>query len=135
MYGKKISGRGIDISVSNKFSRLSCDLHELFSTGLEKRKTRIYIESPKKIITANNSPDIPFKYSINPYQGCEHGCVYCYSRNSHHYWGFGSGIDFESRIIAKPDAPGLLENDRYPTQSPPEIVIQEHPKNGDKPFD
>ena len=64
---------------------------------------------PKSILSKNDSPDIPFTYSINPYQGCEHGCAYCYARNSHHYWGFGTGLDFESKIMVKKNAPQLLE--------------------------
>src|SRR5690606_31274031 len=81
----------------------------LDETFLENSKTQFYEESPKKIISTSNSPDLPFMRSINPYQGCEHGCIYCYARNSHEYWGFSAGLDFERKIIVKPHAAKLLE--------------------------
>ena len=72
-------------------------------------QTQIFYETPKKILSQNTSPDLPFSYSINPYQGCEHGCIYCYARETHEYWGFSAGRDFESKIIVKENAPQLLE--------------------------
>jgi DNA repair photolyase len=65
-------------------------------------------EKVRTIITTNKSPDIPFDRSINPYRGCEHGCIYCYARPSHAYWDLSPGLDFETRIITKPGAAGLL---------------------------
>ena len=62
----------------------------------------------RTIISTNRSPDIPFDYSINPYMGCEHGCIYCYARPSHAYWDLSPGLDFETRILTKPDGPALL---------------------------
>lgn len=76
----------------------------------ENSATSYFFEHPKTIVNKVISPDIGLSHSINPYQGCEHGCIYCYARNSHTYWGFGAGIDFETKIIAKPDAPALLED-------------------------
>ena len=70
--------------------------------------TRIEFWPAKAIISRNKSPDIPFRQSINPYQGCEHGCIYCYARPSHAYWGYSPGLDFETRLIAKPNAAELL---------------------------
>jgi DNA repair photolyase len=71
-------------------------------------KTIVSIQNARTIIARNDSPDIPFTQSINPYQGCEHGCVYCYARPSHAYLDLSPGLDFETRLFAKPDAPALL---------------------------
>ncbi len=76
-----------------------------------KPTTQVYEEHPKRILNKVTSPDLGMEYSMNPYQGCEHGCIYCYARNTHAYWGFNAGLDFESKIIAKPTAPVLLENE------------------------
>jgi DNA repair photolyase len=73
-------------------------------TGLE-----IYEDNTQNILSTNDSPDISFRYSVNPYRGCAHGCAYCYARPSHEYLGFGSGTDFERRIVIKPRAPELLK--------------------------
>lgn len=72
-------------------------------------ETEVRIERARSILTRNSSPDIPFDRSVNPYRGCEHGCIYCFARPSHAYLGLSPGLDFETRIIAKPDAPQLLE--------------------------
>ncbi|MGZ5304867.1 MAG: PA0069 family radical SAM protein [Bacteroidia bacterium] len=72
------------------------------------KHTKFYTESPKKIMNEVTSPDLGLAYSLNPYQGCEHGCIYCYARNSHQYWGFSAGIDFERNIMIKHNAPELL---------------------------
>ncbi|NDP43025.1 MAG: radical SAM protein, partial [Aromatoleum sp.] len=71
-------------------------------------KTIVTIQQARTIITRNDSPDIPFNQSINPYQGCEHGCVYCYARPSHAYLDLSPGLDFETKLFAKPNAPELL---------------------------
>ncbi len=74
-------------------------------------RTSVTIERPKTIITRNTSPDIPFDRSINAYRGCEHGCVYCFARPTHAYHDLSPGLDFESRLFAKPDAPALLRRE------------------------
>lgn len=74
-------------------------------------KTTVSIDTPRTIIARNDSPDIPFTQSINPYRGCEHGCIYCYARPSHAYLGLSPGLDFETRLIAKPTAARLLEQE------------------------
>jgi DNA repair photolyase len=68
----------------------------------------VHEEHAKSIVSENDSPDLPFRYSINPYRGCQHACAYCYARPSHQYWGFGAGTDFEREIIVKVNAPELL---------------------------
>jgi len=107
-----IKGRGAQIKATNPF--LSAEYVTEHYEGLDEEfeisaKTKFFEEHPKKIINKVDSPDIGMEYSMNPYQGCEHGCVYCYARNTHAYWGFNAGIDFEQNIIVKPDAPELLE--------------------------
>jgi DNA repair photolyase len=105
-------GRGAISNPQNKFSNgYSGKFHlegvDDFQTSSP--RTTFTKEYPKNIISKNNSPDIPFNLSINPYQGCEHGCVYCYARDSHQYWGYSAGLDFESKILVKHNAPDLLE--------------------------
>jgi DNA repair photolyase len=68
----------------------------------------LYEDAGEGILSRNQSPDLPFSVSVNPYRGCAHGCCYCYARPSHEYWGFGAGVDFERRLIIKPQAPKLL---------------------------
>ncbi len=74
-------------------------------------KTDVAIDCSKSVITYNDSPDVPFDRSINPYRGCEHGCIYCFARPSHAYLGLSPGLDFESRLFVKPDAPQLLRRE------------------------
>lgn len=72
------------------------------------RRTHVTVEKPRSIISTNTSPDIPFDHSINPYRGCEHGCIYCYARPTHAFHDLSPGLDFETRLFVKPDAPALL---------------------------
>ena len=74
-------------------------------------KTEVQVDATRKIITKNDSPDISFDRSINPYRGCEHGCVYCFARPTHAYLGFSPGLDFETKIVFKPDVAKLLERE------------------------
>ncbi|APE43273.1 radical SAM protein [Sulfitobacter alexandrii] len=74
-------------------------------------RTHTAIEVPRKVITYNTSPDLPFDRSINPYRGCEHGCVYCFARPSHAYLGLSPGLDFETRLVARPEAPSVLKRE------------------------
>src|SRR5688572_29525928 len=79
--------------------------------GIAPRRTTVTIEKPKSILTTNNSPDIGFDRSINPYRGCEHGCIYCYARPTHCYLGHSAGLDFETKLYAKTNAAELLERE------------------------
>jgi DNA repair photolyase len=74
-------------------------------------RTGVSIESPRKIITYNRSPDLPFDRSINPYRGCEHGCIYCFARPSHAWLGLSAGLDFQTRLVARPEAPVVLDRE------------------------
>jgi DNA repair photolyase len=76
--------------------------------GKPPRRTTVTVERPKSIITRNSSPDLGFDRSINPYRGCEHGCIYCFARPTHAFHDLSPGIDFESRLFAKPDAAKML---------------------------
>lgn len=85
-------------------------------------RTEVTEESPRRIITRNTSPDISFDRSINPYRGCEHGCIYCFARPTHAYLGFSPGLDFETRLIAKPEAPELLARELAAKSYRPAVI-------------
>jgi DNA repair photolyase len=84
--------------------------------------TQFYPDSSKSLIAFNDSPDVGFDASINPYRGCEHGCVYCYARPTHEYLGFSAGLDFETKIMVKEDAPGLLRKELSRPKWQPQLV-------------
>ncbi|MGZ8195923.1 MAG: PA0069 family radical SAM protein [Methylosarcina sp.] len=108
-------GRG---AVSNRSGRFETETREDFDDGWSGREeppnrlaTTLSIDTAKTVITYNNSPDVPFDRSINPYRGCEHGCVYCFARPTHAYLGLSPGLDFETRLFYKPDAPERLKEE------------------------
>src|SRR5438876_6461059 len=110
-----IRGRGASWSPANRFEKLHIDLtdadvvdvfREIEATP--RRATQYFRDATKSIITRNTSPDVGFETSLNPYRGCEHGCIYCYARPTHEYLGFSAGLDFESKIMVKTNAPELL---------------------------
>ncbi len=107
-------GRGATLNPSGRFEAMT---RHVFDDGwqtldeLPPFKTEVQVEKPKTIITKNDSPDLHFDRSINPYRGCEHGCIYCYARPSHAYMGLSAGMDFESSLFAKPNAARLLERE------------------------
>ena len=105
-------GRGAQIRTGNKFLKaeyVTDHIEGLDEPLMSAPTTQVFYEEPKKIVNKVTSPDLGMAYSTNPYQGCEHGCIYCYARNTHEYWGFSAGTDFESKIIVKKKAPQLLE--------------------------
>jgi DNA repair photolyase len=88
----------------------------------EKVETLYLSDTSRTVLSRNDSPDVPFTYSLNPYRGCEHGCIYCYARPTHEYLGFSAGLDFESRIMVKEDAPALLERELAPPSWKPQFI-------------
>ena len=108
---KYIKGRGAQINPINPFTD-EIKEHSHFQEYADPDEPTIktkYIETfPKTILNKVPSPDVPLNFGINPYQGCEHGCVYCYARNTHPYWGYSAGLEFESVILVKKNAPKLL---------------------------
>ncbi len=87
-------------------------------------RTEVAVERPRRVLTRNTSPDIGFDRSINPYRGCEHGCVYCFARPSHAYLGLSPGLDFETRLVARPEAPAVLDRElRAPGYRPDVIAL------------
>lgn len=120
-------GRGAGLNPAGRFetaSVMALDDGWENEAHLPPFKTVVQVEKTRKIITSNTSPDICYDRSVNPYRGCEHGCIYCYARPSHSYMGLSAGLDFESRLFAKPDAARLLEKElAKPGYQPKMIAI------------
>ncbi|PTE09583.1 radical SAM protein [Mesorhizobium helmanticense] len=107
-------GRSAGINPSGRFEPVSRHVFDDGWNSLEELppfKTEVQVEKPRTIITRNESPDISFDRSINPYRGCEHGCVYCFARPTHAFMGLSPGLDFESKLFAKPDAARMLDKE------------------------
>jgi hypothetical protein len=107
-------GRGAESNRSGRFEPIERQSYDDGWGSLEELpsfKTEVQEEKPRKIITTNDSPDISFDRSINPYRGCEHGCAYCFARPTHAYMGLSPGLDFETRLFAKPTAAKLLASE------------------------
>jgi len=111
-----LKGRGAQLNTPNKFleQEHTVDpefLEYCYKEGEESSKPATQYQEvfPKTFVNKVHSPDVEMGYSANPYQGCEHGCIYCYARNSHEYWGYSAGLDFEKKILVKKNAPKLLE--------------------------
>jgi len=125
-----IHGRGASWSPANRFEKLHVDLTDVDvvdedpePAGKPRRATEYFRDATKTIIARNQSPDVGFETSINPYRGCEHGCIYCFARPTHEYLGFSAGLDFESRIMVKPDAPRLLEAELSSPKWKPQLLM------------
>ena len=120
----QLQGRGALSNPGNRFERLSYELIDGEDNAVKNSRTEYFRDTSRSIIATNDSPDIPFETSINPYRGCEHGCIYCYARPTHEFLGFSAGIDFETRIMVKENAPDLLHRHlANPTYQPQVIAI------------
>jgi DNA repair photolyase len=138
-----IRGRGASWSPANRFEKLHVDLGDIdviqvnqdderssveaaaydVPTERPRRETQFFRDGTKTIITHNNSPDVGFETSLNPYRGCEHGCIYCYARPTHEYLGFSAGLDFESKIMVKTDGPELLRAELESPRWKPQVLV------------
>lgn len=124
---KNIKGRGASSNIPNRFEKnhFEAEMQE-FDAYLEEEKpllrTQFIKDSSRTIVTENKSPDIMFRFSINPYRGCEHGCAYCYARPTHEYLGYSAGLDFESKILIKNNAADLLREKLMSRSWKPETI-------------
>ncbi|MCB5943331.1 PA0069 family radical SAM protein [Acidocella sp. KAb 2-4] len=121
-----IKGRGTAVNPPNRFESAS---REAFDDGWEREedtprpRTTLLRDASRSIIARNDSPDLAFSQSVNPYRGCEHGCIYCFARPSHAYLGFSAGLDFETQIVFKPEAPHLLEKELSRPGYKPGVIV------------
>ena len=125
-----IRGRGASWSPANRFEKVHVDLRDadvvdgdLDDEERPRCATQFFRDGSKTIISRNNSPDVGFETSVNPYRGCEHGCVYCYARPTHEYLGFSAGLDFESKIMVKMDAAKLLNEELESPRWKPQTLV------------
>src|SRR5438477_1555753 len=135
-----IRGRGASWSPANRFEKLYVDVNDVDAIDVNpgdepplqsyggpgerpRRATQYFRDCSKTIITRNNSPDVGFETSVNPYRGCQHGCIYCYARPTHEYLGFSAGLDFESKIMVKMNAPELLREELESPHWRPQVIV------------
>ncbi|HEY7327408.1 MAG TPA: PA0069 family radical SAM protein [Gemmataceae bacterium] len=118
-----IRGRGTSSNPANRFELIHYERDELVADDeAPSPATRLFRDHSRSILTTNDSPDVGFEASINPYRGCEHGCVYCYARPTHEYLGFSAGLDFETKIFVKEDAALLLRKELAAAKWQPKVV-------------
>jgi len=117
-----IKGRGAGINPKNRFEIIDVE-RDPEIPGPDRIDTELLRDTSRSLITRNDSPDVGFEVSINPYRGCEHGCVYCYARPFHEYLGFSAGLDFESRILVKEDAPEILRRELSSPKWQPQTLV------------
>jgi len=122
-----IKGRGTHLNPDNRFENIKIEILDEYLEEMKDEElrpvTQFINDHSKSILSKNDSPDLSFMYSINPYRGCEHGCIYCYARPTHEYLGFSSGLDFETKIMIKKNAPALLEKEFAKKSYQPQVII------------
>ena len=117
-----LHGRGVTPNPCNRFERITLERDPGTVAEDPAPRTEFFRDSSRSIIARNSSPDVGFDASINPYRGCEHGCAYCYARPTHEYLGLSAGLDFESKIFIKQDAPELLRNELSSPRWRPQLL-------------
>src|SRR2546426_9410585 len=122
MSAEKRRGRGAASNPANRFEKTSYHRSEWDEPGDPSVHTVFLKDETRKIINYNDSPDVGFNASINPYRGCEHGCIYCFARPNHEYLGFSAGLDFETKILVKEDAPELLRRELSSRKWNPQVI-------------
>ncbi len=128
--------RGALVNPANRFEKISFERDEEVSDeDYSLPKTEFFKDTSKSIISYNDSPDIFFETSLNPYRGCEHGCVYCYARPTHEYFGLSSGWDFESKIFVKTEAASLLKKELAHPRWRPQVVVMSGVTDCYQPFE
>jgi len=136
MPDKGIHNRGALVNPANRFEKISFERDEDISDEeYPSPKTEFYKDTSKSIISTNDSPDIGFETSLNPYRGCEHGCVYCYARPTHEYFGLSSGSDFEAIIFVKTEAPLLLRKELAHPKYKPQVIVMSGVTDCYQPFE
>src|SRR5437867_11842097 len=122
MTAEKVRGRGAASNPANRFEKTSYQRSEWDEPEDPSAQTIFLRDEVRSIINYNDSPDVGFSASINPYRGCEHGCIYCYARPNHEYLGFSAGLDFETKILVKEDAPELLRRELASPRWEPQVI-------------
>ncbi len=122
MSAEKLRGRGAASNPVNRFERLAYQASDWDEPDDPSRQTILLKDDTRTIINYNDSPDVGFSASINPYRGCEHGCIYCFARPNHEYLGFSAGLDFETKILVKENAPALLRRELLSPKWEPQVI-------------
>src|SRR6185436_14571876 len=119
-----IKGRGAGSNPANRFEQIHLERDEDWNPEEDAAPRTIFLrDHSQTAINYNNSPDVGFEASINPYRGCEHGCIYCFARPTHEYLGFSSSIDFETKIMVKENLPELLRKELSAKQWKPQTIV------------
>lgn len=119
---EKHRGRGAATNPANRFETLAYEVWDEEGSEDPARQTVLLRDETRTIINYNDSPDVGFSASINPYRGCEHGCIYCFARPNHEYLGFSAGLDFETKILVKENAPALLRRELLSPKWVPQVI-------------